>query len=418
MKQALAGYRPDHASSRRANGKRNAMLKQITLAPRAASNYRAAAANETTATEASSGASRASSTEVLLFVMVCSGIAAVAYADSHVETISLAYLYILPLALGATTFRLRVTLPLVFVCVALHDLFSPVPGNIALRVALNAMALTGFAAVVLVVEKLSGQRRHLAAVIRQQRDALQRDINLAAEVQRRLLPVIPPRIHGIELASCMTAARTVGGDYFDFIRLSEDDLDIVIADVTGKGAAAALLMSSTVTALRLGAPHAQGIDELLGAASQFLYDATETARFVTLCYARLHVGERRLDYANAGHLPPLVVRADACEWLEKGGVPLGLFPDASYETATIYLRLADVVVFYTDGLTEAENAAGEQFTRERLARLVAAHRDASAQELMELIYTTAVGFKGSETFDDDLTLIVLKANGDDGHSEN
>lgn len=393
------------------------MLKQISLAPSATSDYTAGSVKATTAIDTSGVVARTSSVELLLFVIVCSGIAAVAYADSHVETISLAYLYILPLALGATTFRLRVTLPLVFLCVALHDLFSPVPAVLALRVALNAMALTGFSAVVLVVEKLSGQRRNLAAVIRRQRDELQREINLAAEVQRRLLPVVPPRIPGIELASCMTPALTVGGDYFDFIQLSDDDLDAVIADVTGKGAAAALLMSSTVTALRLGAPHAQGIDRLLGAVSQILYDATDTARFVTLFYARLHVGERRLEYVNAGHLPPLVVRAETWEWLEVGGFPLGLFPGARYETATIDLRAGDIVVFYTDGLTEAENGMGEQFTRERLARLVAAHKEESAQELMELVYTTAVRFRGSETFDDDLTLVVLKAERDDGRRE-
>jgi serine phosphatase RsbU (regulator of sigma subunit) len=390
------------------------MLKQIRVASSPTSDYSPAAAKDTVAIDLAGGAARTSRADALLFVIVCCGIGAVAYADSHVETISLAYLYILPLALGATTFRLRATLPLVFLCVVLHDLFSPVPAVFALRVALNAMALTGFAAVVLVVEKLSEQRRNLAAIIRRQRDELKREINLAAEVQRRLLPVVPPRIPGIELASCMTPAQTVGGDYFDFIRLSDDDLDIVIADVTGKGAAAALLMSSTVTALRLGAPHAQGINRLLAAVSRILYDATDTARFVTLCYARLHVGERRLEYTNAGHLPPLVVRAEACEWLEAGGFPLGLFPEARYETAAIYLRAGDLVVFYTDGLTEAENAKGEQFTRERLARLVAAHKEESAQELMDLIYTTAVGFRGSEAFDDDFTLVLLKAERDDG----
>jgi len=365
------------------------------------------------ASQTEDGATGTTHVEVLLFFLVCGGIGAVAYADSHVETISLAYLYILPLALAAMTFRIRVTLPLVFLCVALHDLFSPVPDIIRLRLALNAMALTGFSAVVLVVEKLSGQRRHLAAVIRRQRDELQREINLAAEVQRRLLPVLPPHIPGIELASRMTPAHTVGGDYFDFIQPSDDDLDIVIADVTGKGAAAALLMSSTVTALRLGAPHARSIDRLLGAVSRILYNETDTARFVTLCYARLHPSELRLECSNAGHLPPLVVRSGRCEWLEVGGFPLGLFPMATYETATTYLRDGDVVVFYTDGLTEAENGEGEQFTRERLAHLVATHKEESANELMEQIYTSAVRFRGSEAFDDDLTLIVLKAKGDE-----
>ncbi len=359
------------------------------------------------------GANWASRVEVFLFCLVCGGIAAVAYADSHVESISLAYLYILPLAFSAMTFRLAVTLPLVFVCVALHDLFSPVPSVIALRLALNAITLTGFAAVVLVIEKVNAQRRRLAAVIRRQRDELQLEINLAATVQRRLLPISPPHIPGIELASRMTPAQTVGGDYFDFIQLSDDDLDIVIADVTGKGAAAALLMSSTVTALRLGAPYARTIDRLLGAVSQILYDATDTARFVTLCYARLHVGEGRLEYSNAGHLPPLVVRCGACEWLDAGGFPLGVFPVATYEMGTTYLRAGDVVVFYTDGLTEAENGNGEEFTHERLAELVAAHKEESANELLELIYAEAVRFRGSETFTDDLTLIVLKARGDD-----
>jgi sigma-B regulation protein RsbU (phosphoserine phosphatase) len=104
----------------------------------------------------------------------------------------------------------------------------------------------------------------------------------------------------------------------------------------------------------------------------------------------------------------------ACEWLDAGGFPLGLFPMATYEMATTDLRAGDVVVFYTDGLTEAENGDGEQFTRERLAQLVAAHKEESANELMEQIYVTAVRFRGSEAFADDLTLIVLKVKGDDG----
>ncbi len=189
---------------------------------------------------------------ISLSLIVVAFIVAVAYADSRVDEISLGYLYLLPLVLSALVNRRLTTFSLIVVCIFLHDLFGP-QHTIVARVVLNLTALTGFSVVALFVNRLAKQRRSLSEIARRQRDELAAEIRLAMEVQQRLLPTSTPMPPQIESAGGMTYAKGVGGDYYDFIELTEGDIGIAIADVSGKGVAAALLMPAIEVGLRLGA---------------------------------------------------------------------------------------------------------------------------------------------------------------------
>ncbi|MCL4523214.1 MAG: PP2C family protein-serine/threonine phosphatase [Acidobacteria bacterium] len=348
---------------------------------------------------------------ILLALVVLGALAVVAYFDFAVQTISLGFLYVLPLALSAFVFRLRISLGLVLICFVLQDVFGPFEHAGWQHIVRNLLTLIAFLVVVVVVDRLVGQRRRLTELVRMQRDELAQEIELAAQVQQRLLPSAPPVRNGFDIAGRMMAARTVGGDYFDYIELPQGDLGIVIADVSGKGVAAALLMPSVEMALRMDAPSASHTNQVIRNLSNVLFEVTEEDRFVTLFYGKLDVSERLLEYTNAGHLPPLLLRAasPAPQWLEAGGIVTGLVADAEYDCAQVRIEPGDTLVLYTDGLTEATNAAGEQFTRRRLVELVRQKQGLSAQDLISAIHNAVLAFRGSDSLEDDLTLIVVRA---------
>ena len=349
-------------------------------------------------------------TNLLLSLAVVGGIAAVAYADRVVVTISLAYLYILPLALSALVHRLRTSLVLALFCMLLHDMFGPFQDVGWLHAARNLLTLGGFFSVVLFVNQLNSKRNELAELVRRQRDELEQEIRLAAEVQQRLLPKRSLQIAGFDIAGLMYPAKTVGGDYFDYIKLPGGDLGLAIADVSGKGVAAALLMPTVQMALRMDAPSLSQTDEIARALNRSVYHVTDDWRYITLFYSKLRVKDQRLQYTNAGHLPPLLLRDTSREpeWLETGGTVMGLEPDVEYTSESIELRPGDLLVLYTDGVVEAACAHGEEYSRRRLVELVTCNRGSGAQELVERIYEDVVTFQGSKILRDDLTVIVLK----------
>lgn len=347
---------------------------------------------------------------ISLSLIVIAFIIAVAYADSRVDEISLGYLYLLPLVLSALVNRRLTTFSLIVVCIFLHDLFGP-QHTIAGRVVLNLTALIGFSVVTLLVNRLARQRRSLSEIARGQRDELAAEIRLAMEVQQRLLPTSTPMPPQIESAGGMTYAKGVGGDYYDFIELPDGDIGIAIADVAGKGVAAALLMPAIEVALRLGALGQIAMLETFQSLNKVMYDVTQAARYVTLFYGKLHVRLNQLEYINAGHNPPLWLRhgTKTVEWLDSSSTPLGVLPVADYATRKVQLRKGDILVLYTDGLTEARNAQGDEFSRKRLLQVVREHAASNAQEIYDAVRARVRGFRGAESFDDDLTLIVVKA---------
>ena len=259
------------------------------------------------------------------------------------------------------------------------------------------------------MNQVGAQRRRLAEFAERQRDELANEIQLAAEVQEGILPRSIPRVPGFEFAARMYPAKTVAGDYYGFVELPAGEIAVVIADASGKGVAAGLLMPSIEVALRMDAARFSSTSDLLQTFNNVVYQITSGRRFISLFYGKLYPQSRSLEYTNAGHNPPLVIRAGTDPTpLDKGGPVLGVLPNSHYESEKISLRLGDVLVMYKDGAVEAENPAGEQYSAERLSRTVGLHLQQDASDLVETIYTSVIQFRKTTSLADDLTLVLLK----------
>jgi sigma-B regulation protein RsbU (phosphoserine phosphatase) len=227
-------------------------------------------------------------------------------------------------------------------------------------------------------------------------------------IQRALLPTALPQIPGIEVATAWQPADGVGGDCYDMIT-SGALLGIAIADVAGKGLPAALLMSNLQAAVRAFSQNAAEPATLCANLNRLLCGHMISGRFVTFCFAWLDAARHTLVYVNAGHNPPLLVRASgAVERLSDGGTVLGVFADAVYKQAQVPLNPGDRLLFYTDGITEARNPAGEEFGEERLAHVASLSSAPTIEALKDHILQQLLAFTGG-TFDDDATLIVVGA---------
>lgn len=346
----------------------------------------------------------------LLNVVVVLAIAAVAYTDWTVEAnVSLGYLYVLPLALSAIVNTWPVTVGLSVACTVLQDVFGPPADTISLRVVHNVVDLAGFLVVGFLVTLITRQRTRLEQEVERQRDEYGRDLMLAAQVQRQVLPkpIVIPRL---EIAATMHPARLLGGDYYDFFPISDDVIDVVIADVSGKGAAAALLMPSLAVALRLRARELSGPAAILKDLDGVLKQVTRPSTFVTIFYARLNHARRTLEYACGGHNPPLLVRPKTGEsWmLAEAGPIVGILPGAQYFDTVVPLDEEDVLAMYTDGVSEQENAAQEQFSVNRLKSLVVKERNATASAIVNAVAEAVADWAGSTEQADDLTVVVAK----------
>jgi len=233
-------------------------------------------------------------------------------------------------------------------------------------------------------------------------------------VQARLFPERTPYSPFLEAAGMCLPARTVSGDYYDFIDVP-GGYDAVVADVSGKGMSAALLMASLHSALR-SLYLRQGRDalpdpaEVLTRLNQHLHQYVEPRRFVTLFLARYR-GDGKLSYCNAGHNPAALVSDGRIEWLTAGGLMLGPFPDLIYEATTVSVKPGDLLCMYTDGVTEAESPTGEHFGEERLSRVL---RDSSSQpprQILAAIERQVRDWCGDREPGDDLTLVVQRITG-------
>jgi phosphoserine phosphatase RsbU/P len=235
----------------------------------------------------------------------------------------------------------------------------------------------------------------------------EQEVAEARAIQQGLLPKEITQLPGYEIACAWQSALTVGGDYYDILSFGDEGLGMCIADVAGKGLPAAFLMANLQAAVRGLASPALGPDALCARLNTLLCRNTTEDRFITLFYAQLDGASRRLRYASAGHNPPFLLRRDAShERLGEGGGVLGIFPDQTYALGTVQLEPGDRVVLYTDGVTEANNPAGEEFGEERLLALLREHRASSAGELQKMILAAAGEFSGGH-WHDDATLLVL-----------
>jgi len=245
-----------------------------------------------------------------------------------------------------------------------------------------------------------------------EQEKLRRDLALAAEVQKRLLPPAPPSSTAGSLAAFSVPARTVGGDYYDFLDLGDARLGIAVADVSGKGIAAALVMSVVQASLRvISTDGTLRVSELAARMNAFLHQSTGANKYATFFYAQVDKDGRQLRYVNAGHNPPYLVRQAGSQVeiteLKVGGTVLGLFPVVDYEEARIDLRPGDLLVAFTDGVTEAVNAAGEEYGEERLKRLLSDAVGATAQDVSARLAAGVRDWIGAAEQHDDVTVVVL-----------
>jgi len=250
----------------------------------------------------------------LPFVLVLAAIAGVAYVDHLVVSLSLVYLYTLPLTVGATFLRKEISYGLILTCILFHYFFhsfdSPRQIHLGLRIFHDLSALLCLTFVVYVIQRYIQRQESLIKTVQRQRDDLLKDVELAAQVQRLFLPSGRPAIAGLELAGMMLPAHGVGGDYYDYFPINAHTTQIVIADVAGKGVPAALLMSATAAAMRLEANHDRNMLEQVEQLNTGIHSVSDSDRYVTLLVAEIDAQKRTLRYVNCGHNPALLFRAN------------------------------------------------------------------------------------------------------------
>ena len=243
---------------------------------------------------------------------------------------------------------------------------------------------------------------------RQRREQI--EMEDARDIERRLLPGEIPQLSGYEISGSWQPASMVGGDYFDVLTLGDQRAGICIADVVGKGVPAALLMSNLQAALRAAGPENLPTNKLAAKLNQSISQHLAEGKFITFFYGVLDGPDKTLTYTNAGHNPPVLMHADGSHSrLEQGGAALGLFENWNFESGSANLKSGDRLVLYTDGLTEATNAQGEEYGETRLLELIRENRGGSGSELHAKITQDVNDFSGG-TLNDDATLIVVAVN--------
>jgi sigma-B regulation protein RsbU (phosphoserine phosphatase) len=279
---------------------------------------------------------------------------------------------------------------------------EPYPGS-DIRLLKSVAAQTGLA---LENSRLTAQVAHEAA----RRESEQREMKIARDVQQRLFPHRFPKIEGIEYAGACRPAQTVGGDYYDFVEAPGGEFGIAIGDVSGKGVPAALLMAGLVAALRGQAMNAfKDLAALMGNVNRLIYDASPKSHFATLFYAQFDPATRTLRYANAGHNPPMLIRASGeVELLMPGGPGIGMSPRSKYRAAELRLAPGDVPVAYTDGFSEAMNPARKEFGDQRLKEAALAARALAPEAAIPALMNAVHRFAAEAPQADDMTMVVVK----------
>ena len=270
------------------------------------------------------------------------------------------------------------------------------------------------------------------------RAKLEREMEIAREVQERLFPQTFPTVAGVEMAAHCRPAQAVGGDYYDLISIRDgslaeaghapeedissasritahgcDRLGIAIGDISGKGVSAALLMASLHASLRGQTLSGAGdVGTKMANVNRLLYEASDSNRYATFFYAELDCDSRTLHYVNGGHNPPAVLRREDGAWqvfrLEDGGPVVGLLAGAAYKQQMLHLLPGDILLAFTDGISEAMNAAEDEWGEDRMIAEAQAHADLNAAELMQRLFRAADAFAAGAPQHDDMTLVVLR----------
>jgi phosphoserine phosphatase RsbU/P len=243
-----------------------------------------------------------------------------------------------------------------------------------------------------------------------EKQRLETQLEIARQVQLELLPAKDPQLDGFDISAYNFPTEEVSGDYYDWVRIYDDQIGIVIADVSGKGVPAALLMAFLRASLRAAshigyAPHIS-----MSKVNYLLWESIERNQFVTAFYGILDATNRTLAYSNAGHNPPFLIDANGdAHFEERGGVPLGMFRDSRYYEYFAPIEPGQIFVLYTDGVTEAMNSDGEEYGRDRLADAVRRARTLPARELIDFLHRDLMTWTDGLGSHDDVTFFIVKA---------
>ncbi len=241
---------------------------------------------------------------------------------------------------------------------------------------------------------------------------IEADLEQAARIQKDLLPKESPRLNGYEISGLNIPCYEVGGDYYDFVAIDADRLGIVIADVSGKGISASLLMASLRAALLAEVYPQYELGRMAVRLNDFVFKSSAPSSFITFFFGELNRRTGELRYINAGHNPPFVLgKAGLTLALKSSGFPLGMFPGVTYEPGTVELGPGDLAVLFTDGIPEGRNAKGEDYTEERLENFVRENRGLSAAELCRKVIEDLHIFASDTEPCDDVTIVVVKRTG-------
>jgi sigma-B regulation protein RsbU (phosphoserine phosphatase) len=270
-------------------------------------------------------------------------------------------------------------------------------------------------------ESFNSMMQSVATLIEEQRQRqkLENELSIAHEVQQQLFPRSLPNLRGIEIEAICRPARVVSGDYYDFIRISPTRLAIALADISGKGISAALLMANVQAALRSdvlryrdgqSGTHHEQIDtaEIVSHLNRHLFRNTSDERYATCFFGVYDSETRQLHYTNAGHLPPVYIRDGKARRLETGGMVVGLFSDVPFQQGAVEIEHGGMLVAYSDGLIEPENVYGEEFGTTRLIDVATRNKDASSHAIAEAMMHAAEEWSGTPEQADDMTVIVMR----------
>lgn len=241
-----------------------------------------------------------------------------------------------------------------------------------------------------------------------EKNRMQRELQLGREIQSRLLPQPPCDIPATAIEAQSVPCFEVGGDYYDFIEYPDGDVGLVIADVSGKGVSAAMIMSSIQAAVRVAAPLETDLASMMTRLNRLLFRMAGGRKYVTFFFARYSPATGALRYVNAGHNPPLLVAGDAVETISSTGRPIGILPDAHYSVGTATLADGATLFLYTDGLNEAANPEEEEYGNERLQALVVKAAKDAPDRIGDVVLDTIAAFERGAHATDDKTIVVVR----------
>ena len=239
--------------------------------------------------------------------------------------------------------------------------------------------------------------------------ALEDELAIARRIQSTFLPKKNPRVPGFDIAGVNISSEAVGGDYYDFINIVDNQIGIAIGDVSGKGIGAALIMAAFRASLKAEIRNNYAIRTIFNKVNSLLFESIERENYVTAVYGVLDTKNSVFTFSNAGHNPPLLFKkgGDILE-LTEGGLALGMFPDSTYEERPVYLNHGDMLLFYTDGITEAQDTEAQEYGVARLKKQIEKSSELSAREIIDGVIEAVLKYKGRDSALDDLTMIMVK----------